>query len=279
MFYLKQSSKWFLSALTISVLAACSTISKSPSDSNVTDAVVVKQPLPPLSYPYYRVKTGDTLYSIAMRNDKDYKELGRLNKLDEKYTIYVDQKLVLEDENAPTTKTQAIENTKITAKPLASTKPATTASNTTVKKPTETVTKSTPSVGTNVQDTVKNGSLTWSWPMTGSLLKRFSTEGVGSKGIDIAGKRGDIVKAAADGVVVYAGEGLVGYGKLLIVRHNDEYITAYAHNDRLIATEGQKLKLGQTIAEVGSTGTDKDKLHFEIRYKGKPIDPLTILPK
>jgi LysM repeat protein len=81
MFYLKQSSKWFLSALTISVLAACSTISKSPSDSNVTDAVVVKQPLPPLSYPYYRVKTGDTLYSIAMRNDKDYKELGRLNKL------------------------------------------------------------------------------------------------------------------------------------------------------------------------------------------------------
>jgi lipoprotein NlpD len=279
MFYLKQSRKWFLSALTISVLAACSTISKSPSDSNVTDAVVVKQPLPPLSYPYYRVKTGDTLYSIAMRNDKDYKELGRLNKLDEKYTIYVDQKLVLEDENASTTKTQAIENTKITAKPLASTKPATTASNTTVKKPTETVTKSTPSVGTNVQDTVKNGSLTWSWPMTGSLLKRFSTEGVGSKGIDIAGKRGDIVKAAADGVVVYAGEGLVGYGKLLIVRHNDEYITAYAHNDRLIATEGQKLKLGQTIAEVGSTGTDKDKLHFEIRYKGKPIDPLTILPK
>jgi lipoprotein NlpD len=130
-----------------------------------------------------------------------------------------------------------------------------------------------------VQDTVKNGSLTWAWPMTGSLLKRFSTEGVGSKGIDIAGKRGDIVKAAADGVVVYAGEGLVGYGKLLIVRHNDEYITAYAHNDRLIATEGQKLKLGQTIAEVGSTGTDKDKLHFEIRYKGKPIDPLTILPK
>ena len=212
-----------------------------------------------------------------MRNDKDYKELGRLNKLDEKYTIYVDQKLVLEDENASSTstKTQAIESTKITAKPLPSTKPTTVD----IKKPAETVAKTTPSVGTNVQDTVKNGSLTWAWPMTGSLLKRFSTEGVGSKGIDISGKRGDIVKAAADGVVVYAGEGLVGYGKLLIVRHNDEYITAYAHNDRLIATEGQKLKLGQTIAEVGSTGTDKDKLHFEIRYKGKPIDPLTILPK
>lgn len=273
MFYVKQPSKWLVSALTISALAACSTISKSPSESNTTDAVVVKQPLPPLSYPYYRVKAGDTLYSIAMRNDKDYKELGRINKLDEKYTIYVDQKLVLEDENASQTKTQAIENTKITAKPLVVNKPAE------VKKPTETIAKTTPSVGTNVQETVKNGSLTWTWPMTGSLLKRFSTEGVGSKGIDIAGKRGDIVKAAADGVVVYAGEGLVGYGKLLIVRHNDEYITAYAHNDKLIATEGQKIKLGQTIAEVGSTGTDKEKLHFEIRYKGKPIDPLTILPK
>ena len=139
MFYVKQPSKWFVSALAISVLAACSTISKSPSDSNVTDAVVVKQPLPPLSYPYYRVKAGDTLYSIAMRNDKDYKELGRLNKLDEKYTIYVDQKLVLEDENASSTstKTQAIESTKITAKPLPSTKPTTVD----IKKPAETVAK------------------------------------------------------------------------------------------------------------------------------------------
>ena len=220
----------------------------------------------------------DKIEKFANYLESDWNNFN-LNKLDEKYTIYVDQKLVLEDENAPATKTQAIESTKITAKPLPSSKPTTTVSSVDVKKPAETVVKSTPSVGTNVQDTVKNGSLTWTWPMTGSLLKRFSTEGVGSKGIDIAGKRGDIVKAAADGVVVYAGEGLVGYGKLLIVRHNDEYITAYAHNDRLIATEGQKIKLGQTIAEVGSTGTDKDKLHFEIRYKGKPIDPLTILPK
>ena len=278
MLYHNRTNKYLASALMLLVLSACSTISKSPSDANTSDTASVKQPLPPLSYPYYRVKAGDTLYSIAMRNDKDHKELGRINKLDEKYTIYVDQKLVLEDENAPATKTQAIENTKITAKPLpvAKTTPNTIVE---VKKPTDTVAKTTPSVGTNVQDTVKNGSLTWTWPMSGTLLKRFSTEGVGSKGIDIAGKRGDIVKAAADGVVVYAGEGLVGYGKLLIVRHNDEYISAYAHNDRLIATEGQKIKLGQTIAEVGSTGTDRDKLHFEIRYKGKPIDPLTILPK
>jgi len=79
-------------------------------------------------------------------------------------------------------------------------------------------------------------------------------------------------------VVVYSGEGLVGYGKLIILRHNDEYITAYAHNDKLIAAEGQKVKQGQTIAELGSTGAERDKLHFEIRYQGKPVDPLGLLP-
>lgn len=278
MFYYHSTHKWLVSALMLSVLAACTTTKKQAvrvmppvKAETPVEAEAVKQPLPPLSYPYYRVKAGDTLYSIAMRNDKDYKELGRLNNLDEKYTIYVDQKLLLEDENAPST--QAIEKTKISAKPLAA-KPVVVA-----KKTDEAIAKTPPSVGSKVQDTTKNGSLTWSWPVSGTLLKRFSTEGVGSKGIDIAGKRGDIVKSAADGVVVYAGEGLVGYGKLLIVRHNDEYISAYAHNDRLIATEGQKVKLGQNIAEVGSTGTDKEKLHFEIRYKGKPIDPLSMLPK
>ena len=282
-----QPQKWLIPALTVMLLAACSTAPKKlPTDAEKTKlSESVKQPLPALSYPYYRVKAGDTLYSIALRHDKDYKDLGKLNNLDEKFTIYVDQKLVLEDETSPKANTQAVTNTKITAKPLPVVKATNKAPevnknpvNSDTKKATETVVKNTPSVGTNVQASTKNGSLTWSWPMTGTLLKRFSTEGVGSKGIDIAGKRGDIVKAAADGVVVYAGEGLVGYGKLIILRHNDEYITAYAHNDRLIANEGQRIKLGQTIAEVGSTGTDRDKLHFEIRYKGKPIDPLTMLP-
>lgn len=281
-----QPQKWLIPALTVMLLAACSTAPKKlPTDAEKAKlSESVKQPLPPLSYPYYRVKAGDTLYSIALRHDKDYKELGKLNNLDEKFTIYVDQKLVLEDENSPKVSTQVETNNKIVAKPLpvvkvtSKTPELKVPSNPNVKKATETVVKNTPSVGTNVQASTKNGSLTWSWPVTGTLLKRFSTEGVGSKGIDIAGKRGDIVKAAANGIVVYAGEGLVGYGKLIILRHNDEYITAYAHNDRLIANEGQRVKLGQTIAEVGSTGTDRDKLHFEIRYKGKPIDPLTLLP-
>ncbi len=286
-----QKSKWIFTTLIVALLAACSTAPKKlPTDAEKAK-LTEKQPLPPLNYPYYRVKAGDTLYSIAMRYDKDYKELSKLNNLDEKFTIYVDQKLVLEDENAkPEEKTSSIsEPIKIVAKPLPPTnKPVVVKPKTDTTKPVNTnnndvkpVVKNTPSVGTNVQALAKSGSLTWGWPVNNGnnqLIKRFSTEGVGSKGIAIAGKRGDAINAAANGVVVYAGEGLVGYGKLIIVRHSDEYITAYAHNDRLIATEGQKVQLGQKIAELGSTGADREKLHFEIRYKGKPVDPLSILP-
>lgn len=268
--------------LAAAMIAGCAT-HKKPVPVTTPATKTEKPKLTQASPPYYRVKAGDTLYSISVRYDKDYRELARINNLDEKFTIYVDQQLRLDTADADTpapgtvvvTKPVTVAGKPIVATPLKDT-PASSAN--TVKKPAEAVVKNPPSVGSNVQAISKNGSLNWGWPVSGQLLKRFSSEGVGSKGIDIAGKRGDIVKASADGVVVYAGEGLVGYGKLIILRHNDEYITAYAHNDRLIAAEGQRVKLGQTIAELGSTGTDKDKLHFEIRYKGKPIDPLTILP-
>ncbi len=274
-----------MSLLVSLMLVACASAPKKPSAPTGTSGKVSKSKLTQASPPTYRVKAGETLYSIALRFDKDYKELAKINNLDEKFTIYVDQQLRLDTADVETPASNTVAATKpvtvpskpIVAKPLKDPKEQV-ASTSTPKKPSETVVKNTPSVGSNVQATTKGGSLTWGWPVTGQLLKQFSSEGVGSKGIDIAGKRGDTVKASADGVVVYAGEGLVGYGKLIILRHNDEYITAYAHNDRLIAGEGQRVKLGQNIAELGSTGTDRDKLHFEIRYKGKPIDPITILP-
>lgn len=274
-----------MSLLVSLMLVACASAPKKPSAPVGTSDKVSKPKLTQASPPTYRVKAGETLYSISLRFDKDYKELAKINNLDEKFTIYVDQQLRLDTADAETpapntvaaTKPVTVPSKPIVAKPLKDPKEQV-ASTSAPKKPSETVVKNTPSVGSNVQATTKGGSLTWGWPVTGQLLKQFSSEGVGSKGIDIAGKRGDIVKASADGVVVYAGEGLVGYGKLIILRHNDEYITAYAHNDRLIAGEGQRVKLGQNIAELGSTGTDRDKLHFEIRYKGKPIDPITILP-
>jgi lipoprotein NlpD len=276
-------------------MTACST--HKHAETPKTAEARPREPLPPLSYPLYRVRAGDTLWAIAMRFEKDYKDLARINSLDDKFTIYADQALRLEEEGQPAAaKPEAkpavapaatAATATVTAKPPVK-KPGATASSTAVKpaavattavKPaTAPIAKTTPSVSSPVQAPPKSGSLKWGWPASGALLQRYSSEGVGSKGLDISGNRGDPVKAAADGVVVYAGEGLVGYGKLIIVRHSDDFISAYAHNDRLVAGEGQRVKLGQMIAELGSTGADRDKLHFEIRYKGKPIDPLTQLP-
>src|SRR5690606_25143907 len=99
------------------------------------------------------------------------------------------------------------------------------------------------------------------------------------QGIDIGGSAGQAVNAAADGVVVYSGAGLVGYGELIIVKHNEQWLSAYGHNRKRLVAEGQRVKAGQQIAEMGRPGTDRDKLHFEIRYNGKPVDPLLYLPK
>ena len=117
----------------------------------------------------------------------------------------------------------------------------------------------------------------WRWPSSGSVTRRYSSSV--HKGIDIGGNRGDPVYAVADGTVVYAGTGIVGFGELIILKHNDIYISAYGHNSRLLVREGDVVGVGQSIAEKGSSGTDTVKLHFEIRKEGKPIDPLKLLPK
>lgn len=117
----------------------------------------------------------------------------------------------------------------------------------------------------------------WAWPAVGRVLSRYS-EG-DSKGLDIIGTRGQPVHAAASGRVVYQGSGLRGYGQLIIIKHNDEFLSAYAHNDRIYVKEGDVVKRGQKIADMGSSGSDRVKLHFEIRRQGIPIDPLKYLPK
>jgi lipoprotein NlpD len=119
----------------------------------------------------------------------------------------------------------------------------------------------------------------WIWPTNGAVIGRFSSNGSLNKGIDIAGELGQPVLAASDGSVVYAGSGLRGYGELVIIKHSDTYVSAYGHNRRLLVQEGQKVKAGQNIAEMGSTGTDRVKLHFEVRRQGKPVDPLQYLPR
>ncbi|MDX1528350.1 MAG: peptidoglycan DD-metalloendopeptidase family protein, partial [Gammaproteobacteria bacterium] len=117
----------------------------------------------------------------------------------------------------------------------------------------------------------------WAWPAKGQIVTDFASSG--RKGVDISGRLGQPIVAAADGRVVYAGGGLRGYGELIIVKHNKRYLSAYAHNNRILVKEGDEVKIGQRIAEMGSTGTDSVRLHFEIRRDGKPVNPVRYLPR
>ena len=145
------------------------------------------------------------------------------------------------------------------------------------KEYSQTVTKNKPTV--NKSSAVSNRRLTWEWPTEGRVTTGFSSSANGNKGLDIAGQLGQHVTASADGKIVYAGNALRGYGNLVIIKHNDDYLSAYAHNDRLFVSERQDVKKGQKIASMGSTGTNSVRLHFEIRYRGKSVNPLRYLPK
>jgi lipoprotein NlpD len=199
----------------------------------------------------YTVKKGDTLYSIGWRYGMDYKTLASINGIRAPYTIHIGQKLKFKSTRTP-------------AKPSTST--------TTTAKAKTTVKQDNYAYSSN-----KN--LTWHWPTEGKVISTFSTSAAGRKGIDIAGRSGQQVIAAASGKVVYSGNGLPRYGNLLIIKHNDSYLSAYAHNKQLLVQEGQAVKGGQKIALLGRTGTQRDQLHFEIRRNGKPVDPLRFLPK
>lgn len=124
-----------------------------------------------------------------------------------------------------------------------------------------------------------NKNIRWRWPTSGRVVRRFSEAGGGKPGIDIRGRPGQAVKATADGKVVYSGNGLKGYGELVIIKHNETFLSAYAHNRKRVVKEGAIVRGGQKIAELGNTGTSVPVLHFEIRKNGKPVDPLKYLPK
>lgn len=215
----------------------------------------------------YRVKSGDTLFSIAFSYGLDYRQVARINNISAPYTIYPNQKIRLKGSPKHTSSSSRsiAKNTSSKAsKPIAK--------NTTPK-----VNAPTKSVSTVKIPTKKVSS--WRWPISGSVAKGFSNAGVSSKGIDIKGKNAEHVKAAADGTVVYAGNGLIGYGNLVIVKHNDVYLSAYAYNDRILVKEKQTVRMGDSLAVIGGKGTERPLLHFEVRRDGQPIDPLKVLPK
>ncbi len=225
----------------------------------------------------YIVQRGDTLSIIANRFGLNWRELARQNRIGAPYMIYPGQRISLGRAAPTVAQPRRQAPPPVAAAPREA--PATVIA-TPVPIPPP-VTRSTPpprQATTPIQPMARSAS-GWSWPANGAVIGLFSSNGSLNKGIDIAGELGQPVFAASDGAVVYAGSGLRGYGELVIIKHNDTYVSAYGHNRRLLVREGQQVKTGQTIAEMGSTGTDRVKLHFEIRRQGKPVDPQQYLPK
>nr|WP_251030656.1 MULTISPECIES: peptidoglycan DD-metalloendopeptidase family protein [Pseudomonas] len=222
----------------------------------------------------YVVRRGDTLFSIAFRYGWDYKALAARNNIPAPYTIHPGQTIRF-DGRSGSTPTAVVTQSGST--------PSSSSKTTVIRRPAGAETANSPSVASKSAPApmppAGPAPTGWGWPSNGVLIGKFSSNGSLNKGIDIAGDLGQPVLAASDGTVVYAGSGLRGYGELVIIKHSDTYVSAYGHNRRLLVREGQQVKVGQTIAEMGSTGTDRVKLHFEIRRQGKPVDPLQFLPR
>ncbi|NBC99662.1 murein hydrolase activator NlpD [Atlantibacter hermannii] len=256
----------------------------------------------------YTVKRGDTLFYIAWITGNDFRDLAQRNNVQAPYSLNVGQTLQVGNASGtPITGGNAITQADATAQGIV-TPPAQNSTTVVASKPTITYSESSgeqsankmlpnnPGTGTVVtapvtapvvssteptvsSTTTSSPISTWRWPTDGKVIENFSANEGGNKGIDIAGSKGQAIIATADGRVVYAGNALRGYGNLIIIKHNDDYLSAYAHNDTMLVREQQEVKAGQKIATMGSTGTSSTRLHFEIRYKGKSVNPLRYLPQ
>ncbi|WP_027995699.1 peptidoglycan DD-metalloendopeptidase family protein [Simplicispira psychrophila] len=218
---------------------------------------------------YYTVKPGDTLIRIGLETGQSWKDVARWNNLENANLIEIGQVLRV---MAPTpiVAVAAPDARGVVTRPVTTTVVAPAAPSAAKAVVVPVIASPAPAASSGEDD------MAFIWPSSGTLLAGFDE--ARNKGYDIAGKAGDPVLAAADGRVVYAGAGLRGYGNLIILKHNNTFLTAYAHNQSLLVKEDQAVRRGQKIAEMGSTDADRVKLHFEIRRQGKPVDPVRYLP-
>lgn len=242
-------------AAALAMLAACasSTVTRVPAAGGST--------------PKYGATTvvqrGDNLYRIATGNGISTLDLAAWNNIPPPYTIYPGQRLKLyPDAGAGRMPPRGTASSRGTQPPASTPAPA--------SRPAPPAAPAGKAVANNIQ---------WRWPVDGNLLSSYKDGDPTRQGIDIAATGGAPVRATADGTVVYSGSGLVGYGELIILKHSDQWLSAYGHNRNRMVNEGELVKAGQQIAEVGRSGASRDMLHFEIRHNGKPVDPLLYLPR
>ncbi len=227
-------------------------------------AKVTSLPPPPSEkINYHVVSTGETLFAIAWRYELNLQALAAINGLSPPYRIRAGQRLMLEARLAPSRQPVLPPAGRQTPPPAPRAPP------TQDLATTGTPTGAAPAAATRAR---------WRWPVAGAVTRRFDAQRL-FKGIDIQGRAGQPVFAAAAGTVVYAGSGLAGYGRLIIVKHDETYLSAYAHNRSIRTTEGAQVKGGDPIAEIGGDPANPNRLYFEIRRDGKPIDPLLVLPR
>ncbi len=219
---------------------------------------------------YYTVKPGDTMIRIGLEQGQNWRDIVRWNGIENPNLIEVGQvlRVIPPQADAAALASQGVAPPKVESKPLDAPPPVAPSPVPAASAPAAVVAPAAP--------TQADDEPAWAWPSAGTVLAGFE-EGK-QKGLAIAGKAGDPVLAAADGRVVYAGSGLRGYGNLVIVKHNNTYLTAYAHNQTLLVKEDQAVRRGQKIAEMGSSDAERVQLHFEIRRQGKPVDPARLLP-
>lgn len=286
----KGSCLVFLLILSAFFLSGCST-TYAPVEHRNSAYKDVKKKYKGKTPTYHKVRKGETLYSIAWKYSQDYKSLAYRNKIKSPYRIYAGDKLRLISAKAKVSSSAGRSNSKSPG----NTKNSKSKYSKNSSYKTRTVSSSSKKVASTTSSKTKSSTkravknnkktatytgrkrLSWSWPVKGKIIQRYSP-GSGKKGIDISATKGTVVKSAEAGKVVYSGQGLVGYGRLIIIKHNDTFLSAYAHNESLLINEGQLVKKGQNIARLGRSGTDRYKLHFEIRKNGKPVNPMSYLP-
>lgn len=287
-----------LLSVALVLLAACGVAPRAVVvDRSPQDRPPARPVQPVVTGQTHVVQRGDTLYSIAFRHGLEYRQVAAWNAISPPYTIYPGQRLRLSPPGSQTAQqptqpatrpapTQGtVAGTGTTTTPGAPAGTGTTAPVTapgtpvvTTPVPAPTTPASTPPTAPTPTPTAPVGAPRWQWPTAGQVVGRFVTGDPTRQGLSIAGSAGQAVNAAADGVVVYSGSGLIGYGELVIVKHNEEFLSAYGHNRKRLVGEGEQVRAGQQIAEMGRSGAARDMLHFEIRRNGRPVDPSGFLP-